>query len=252
MNIPVFLINLNQYPNKRIKSINSLKNVGFNNIKCIDAIDGKKLKNISKMTTIYTQFLIENPLFRCSHEQLNTVGAIGCYLSHIKCWKEMLKQGYESIYIFEDDLEMVPNFADKLNTIMTNIPSDCDFLSFGYIKLNGEYKFSKSIENFKIPFFGLQGYYITAKGAHKLLQYIFPIEIQIDAYISMMNYFNIINVYFTQQILVKQNNSDDSSTNYIDCYKCYLPKKNINRRDILVFILVFLIILIFIKIKWRN
>lgn len=255
MNIPVFVINLDQHKCKYEKSNKILKNNGFTNIHRISAVNGSKLKNYSKITTLHTQFLLNEPSYRCSHQQLNTLGAIGCYLSHIKCWREMIKKGYSSIFIFEDDLELVPNFSEKMTKIMENMPDDCDLLSFGYIKLLKQHKFQNIIESVKSKYLGTQGYYITKQGAEKLLQHIFPIEIQIDGYISLMNYFNYINVYFTDKTLVNQNNMNGSSINYIDCYKCYLPNTQYNFTHLILtfmFILVILLILFFFKIKWRN
>jgi glycosyl transferase family 25 len=255
MNIPVFLINLDKHKCKYEKSSNTLENVGFTNIQRIPAVDGSKLKNYSKITTLHTQFLLNEPYYRCSHQQLNTLGAIGCYLSHVKCWREVIKKGYSGAFIFEDDLELVPNFSEKIIKIMENVPQDCDLLSFGYIKLLEQHKFKNPIELSKATYIGAQGYYITKQGAEKLLQYVFPIEMHVDGYISLMNYFNYINVYFTDNTLVNQNNINGTSINYIDCYKCYLPNTRWNfARPILVFIfiLVILLILFFVKIKWIN
>jgi glycosyl transferase family 25 len=255
MNIPVFLINLDKHMCKYEKSSGTLEKAGFTDIRRISAIDGTKLKNYSKITTLHTRFLLENQSYRCSHQLLNTLGAIGCYLSHIKCWKEMIKKGYSGVFIFEDDLELVPNFTEKISKIMENIPDDCDLLSFGYVKILKQHPFKNSIEMSKSNYLGTQGYYITKQGAEKLLQHIFPIEIQIDGYLSMMNYFNYINIYFTDKTLVTQNNINGSSINYIDCYKCYLPNMQYNFTNIkmmFIFILLILLILFFIKIKWIN
>jgi len=37
----------------------------------------------------------------------NMSGAIGCNLSHLKIWKDMIDNGYESALVFEDDFEPV-------------------------------------------------------------------------------------------------------------------------------------------------
>ena len=169
------------------------------------------------------------------------------------CWERIIKDGYDGAFIFEDDLEIIKDFTIKFNELI--IPSDCDFLAIGY-------NFASNIKNVNNQFLkcdtfaGLQGYFITAKGAKKMLKYVYPIESQIDGYISMMNYFKKINLYLVKKSLINQNNITGSSINYIDCYKCYLPNSFTNTFTPYFFIIlimaVLLIILILIKIKWIN
>lgn len=253
MNVQVFLINLDRDVTKYRKSMKILKENGFDSIQRISAIDGRKVDTNKINLTWYTKYLLKKPQNRCAHEQLNTLGGIGCYLSHIKCWKKLINSKYEGAFIFEDDLEVIKNFADTFNQL--TIPSDCDYLAIGYIFANNIKKVNDQFIKCD-TFTGTQGYFITTKGAKKLLKYIYPIESQIDGFISMMNYFKKINLYLVNKPLVVQNNITSSSINYIDCYKCYLPNSLSNTFTPYIFIIltmvVFLIILLLIKIKWIN
>lgn len=250
MNTHVFLINLDRHKTKYNNSMKILKSIGLNNIERISAVDGRKINLKDIDLTWYTKFLLRKPNYRCAHEQLNTRGAIGCYLSHMKCWETLVKNGYDNAFIFEDDLNILKNFLYEFNQLM--IPSDCDLLSFGYI--DGTNKVKVNDQFLKCDtFMGTQGYFITSKGAEKLLKYAFPMETQIDAYISLMNYFKKINLYLTIKTMVTQKNITGSSINYIDCYKCHLP--NIPSYTltpyvfIILIILVILILLLLIRIK---
>lgn len=253
MNVQVFLINLDRDVTKYRKSMKILKENGFDSIQRISAVDGKKV-NLNKLDlTWYTKYLLKKPKHRCAHEQLNTLGGIGCYLSHIQCWKKLVNSNYDGAFIFEDDLEVIKNFTHTFNQLV--LPSDCDYLGIGYNFAVNENKVSDQFIKCD-TFTGTQGYFITTKGAKKMLKYVYPIESQIDGFISMMNYFKKINLYLVHKPFVTQNNITESSINYIDCYKCYLPNSSSNTFTPYIFIamiiLVFLIILLLIKIKWIN
>lgn len=251
MDLPVFIINLDQHLVKYKNAKTALEKQGFINIQRIPAIDGIRhdIDNYSKTLTLHTQFLIDNPDYRCSHQQLNTLGGVGCYLSHVKCWKKMLEAGYPEIIVFEDDLNLIPNFKEEYNKMMESIPIDCDILSFGYLRLLDKHLFKGPIEMLRTKYYGTQAYYITKQGAEKLLSKAFPIEMQIDGYISLMNYYNYINIYFTKLILVTQQNITGSSINYIACYKCYLPNI-IQNGTIFTIIFVIMLMLLPTIIKW--
>jgi GR25 family glycosyltransferase involved in LPS biosynthesis len=40
-----------------------------------------------------------------------TPGAVGCFLSHRRCWEECVRSG-EALLIFEDDVVLAPNFRN--------------------------------------------------------------------------------------------------------------------------------------------
>ena len=250
MDLPIYIINLDKYNTKYKQSYSILKKQGFENINRISAIDGTTLSDPFQYITFHTQFLIDNPEYRCSHQQLNTLGGIGCYLSHVKCWKELLISDYPGVLIFEDDLQLIPNFKEEYLKMIENIPSDCDVLSFGYLKLFNKQKFKNPIELVRSEYYGNQAYYITRNGAKTLLTKAFPIEIQIDGYMSLMNYYSYINIYFTKQTLVTQHNPTGSSINYVTCYKCYLPNSNMSKEWIIL--ILFLITLCFILLILKQ
>ena len=252
MNTHTFLINLDNHIEKRRKSTELLEKNGFTNIVRIPAVIGKEIDLDKIDITWYSKYLIDNPVYRCSHEQMNTKGAIGCYLSHVKCWELIIESGCDGAYIFEDDIEFVDNFITKFNKII--LPRDCDLFSFGYNWITNPKRCSDGLSTCK-TFTGTQCYFITAKGAEKLLKFVYPIEMQIDGFLSVMNYFNVIKACFSQKPLVIQRN-DNSSINYVDCYKCYLPNVSTNTFIpyifVIIILLVFLIILFLIKIKWIS
>lgn len=263
---PIIIINLEKDKDRLESALKQL--IDFNVIR-YPGINGKELDLNQIDITPYTRYLIEYPNNRCSHQQINSVGGIGCYLSHCNVWNIYQDTQEGGVIIFEDDLKVCDEFAVKLANAITTVPSDCDVLSFGYLGLleksdcddSGVTTISKNNlgqinfqDLFKSSsfFFGLQGYYISNQGMKKLLQHAFPIEVHLDAYIALAAKQGWINLYFTKKSMVQQCNVISNITdNY--CYKCLLPNVSINGLiSIGVFIALVTIIIIVVVFNHRR
>jgi hypothetical protein len=55
----------------------------------------------------------------------------GCADSHIRVWRDMVEKGHEMALVFEDDIQLVPNFNSKLMKVMDELPPDWDFVNLG-------------------------------------------------------------------------------------------------------------------------
>lgn len=252
MTIPIILINLDKDVKRLQNAIQQLSAITEQPIYRYSAINGKNI-NLSEIPiSPYTRYLIDNPISRCSHQQLNSLGGVGCYLSHYNVW-DLYKNTTSGIYIFEDDLKLCPDFKDKLE--MIQIPKDCDVLSFGYLGLLENAKLKKEgVTKGDAFFFGLQGYYVSPQGMKKLIAHAFPIEVHVDAYISLLAKLNIINLYFTEKTMVTQSQTTSSNITSDYCYKCLLPNVSLNTLIYIgIGIVLFLIIITTcIKIKKRK
>lgn len=256
--IPIVLINLD----KDVERLqNAMKQLSpYFNVLRFPGINGKELSKNELPISLYCRYLIDNPNNRCSHQQINTMGGVGCYLSHCCVWDlyKELSSLYGSnspggIIIFEDDLKLCDDFEKKIYQILKDIPPDCDVLSFGYLGLLEKCQLMDKINKSDALFFGLQGYYISSRGMKTLLEFAFPIEVHIDAYIALAAKQGLINLYFTKKSFVQQCNVISNITdNY--CYKCMLP--NISMTIIIVFIAIFIsvlvLLLLIILIKFRK
>jgi glycosyl transferase family 25 len=60
-------------------------------------------------------------------------GAYGCRLSHLEAVREAKARGYESLLIFEDDVELHPELRNLFPGSMAQLPSDWDAIYFGGI-----------------------------------------------------------------------------------------------------------------------
>jgi len=60
-------------------------------------------------------------------------GAYGCNLSHMEAVREARDRRYESLLIFEDDVELHPEFRNLFPEWMAQVPADWDAIYFGGI-----------------------------------------------------------------------------------------------------------------------
>jgi collagen beta-1,O-galactosyltransferase len=99
----IFLINLERRPERREKMEEILRLVGIE-FKRIEAIDGHKLsqKQISEIKFLPGYF---DPF----HRRPMKLGEIGCFLSHLKIWEEIVGNGLQRAIVLEDDVRFTAN-----------------------------------------------------------------------------------------------------------------------------------------------
>mgnify|MGYP000058668407 CR=1 FL=1 len=122
--------------------------------------------------------------YRTHHYQL-TYGGIGCFLSHYNLAKQLLSEKNVDAYIvFEDDTAIPRNLLSHIETQMSELPEDWDYLMFYTIRANGD-PITNKLNKLK-SFWGLNGYIINKKGARKLVEETNANKIdgQIDSYLS--------------------------------------------------------------------
>lgn len=201
----IYLINLKRRPDRLTDFLEFYKSSDLRNKDIIkfDAIDGSKLNvdsvPLSELAKAELQQL-ETTGFRTKHYQL-TKGAIGCYLSHVKIWENILKNNYNTVLIFEDDAKVPPNLNKKIHEELKNIPNDWDIVLFGYIcKKCMKYEKYMVVERFMLT----HCYIIKRSAIIKIMNSntLFPITQQIDSLMSELS--AIINIYSVKEKLVKQ------------------------------------------------
>lgn len=201
----VYLINLKRRPDRLDNFLEHYKRSDMKNVKLIkfDAIDGSKL-DVSKvpLTELARAELqqLKTTGFRTKHYQL-TKGAIGCYLSHVKIWENILKNRYDITLVFEDDAQVPDDLNKRIHEEMKYIPNDWDIILYGYIcKKCMKYDQYNEVERFMLT----HCYMIKKDAIVKILKSntLFPITQQIDALMSELS--SIVNIYTVKEKLVKQ------------------------------------------------
>ncbi len=132
-------------------------------------------------------------------------GALGCALSHIGLWEKAIAED-RSITIFEDDIVVSRQFAERAGIILSQIPADWDFVFWGYLlnplfvwvdlgitktrlHIYGPNRYSSAhgageFQESDCPStpvrllhcFGMQAYSISKKGAQAALDYFLPMQ----------------------------------------------------------------------------
>jgi collagen beta-1,O-galactosyltransferase len=228
----IFMINLERKKNIAEKSLNRLKNLTninenniFNDIVIYKAIDGQllNLNDLDEDLTIKAKFTLEEP---SSYDDIRSLGEIGCYLSHTNIWKEIIKNNYNNCIIFEDDVIPKKNYKKIIESIY-NIPKNYDIAYLGWWsreKINNNEQtdwFSANNKNV-CNVLGLYSYVISNEGAKKLLSKAFPIDVQLDTYVSLYNKVTKdLNRYLSkEQLFIADKTVFGESNTHTACNKC--------------------------------
>lgn len=188
-----FIINLDKRTDRWNITSKRLGNLGFSNLERYKAIEGNRINKdeLSRIVTIDAMGPIKKG-FRTQHHHLS-IGAVGCYLSHINVWElghSTNKEPY--VIIFEDDTHPTMT-SDTLQDKLLQLPQDWDICLFG-----GIYYTDKRINDTfcKLDrFYCLHAYAINKKCIKYLLDNAFPIKQQIDSWLSDLSIERKINVY---------------------------------------------------------
>jgi GR25 family glycosyltransferase involved in LPS biosynthesis len=170
------------------------------------AVDGKKIEIKEYVTKdSYDQIMrTETEGYRLKHKDL-TRGAVGCYLSHISIYKQLLQDPeYDFYIIFEDDAVFNNDVLKYINYIMSKTPKDWDIILFGRIRCKCE-KVSAIYERARY-FWGLFGYAINKEGARKVVDHYEKtgIDMQIDSAMSKMSQQDQLVVYGVSRDVISQ------------------------------------------------
>ena len=214
----VFVINLKKRPN-RLYYFNSKYNLDIP-FEVFYAIDGstlniKKLKENDMIGEIGITSIKNKK--RICHYELTNINSIGCFLSHYYLWKEIIKLNKDNFLIFEDDTQFNEITLKEINYRISNIPNDWDiYLLSSNNSCYSKTKINKNI--YKINrFFLTNAYIINKKGINKILNLnnIFPINQQIDSYLSELAQDFNLNIYIHDNYNY-YNQSDDFITDIQD------------------------------------
>lgn len=110
-----FVINLKRRP-ERLQQFHERCPYAYNEIEVIYGFDGKNPKNESKKEQkIYNSFKITAPI---QH------GVLGCTISHLRIWKQIVDQGIPMAMIFEDDAMFHDSFKLFMEKVTPILPTD--------------------------------------------------------------------------------------------------------------------------------
>lgn len=196
---------------KRIRS----QNIEFTIVK--HPVDGHKLADPKSYLSPRAFYDFDKK--RVDHRTINTLGAIGCYLSHRNAWKEIIDKNKPDL-IIEDDITVenknYKTFTDCWISSNHSKPRIL-WLQCGYLNKNPNL------------YWGSGAYLINPMAASILFQHSIPIDIQVDSFMHLIIHkFNwdleiSNNIYFSQyettcgpfkSLCQKTNTTDDKTNHY--------------------------------------
>ncbi|MGR6660125.1 glycosyltransferase family 25 protein [Avibacterium paragallinarum] len=180
----MFIISLKNSPRREVIS-KRLHSLGLE-FEFFDAVYGKYLGE-AELKEVDFNFYPEN-----YNAKKLTLGEIGCAKSHISLYEHMIKNNIPQAIIFEDDAIISHNFRELILSALDKLPAKGEilFLFHGKAKV---YPFMRSLpERYRLARYrtpskksrrtiiGTVGYFITQKGAKKLLDVAYPIRMPSD------------------------------------------------------------------------
>ena len=219
----IYFINLekrkDRYKRFNIKFQNSDFNMNYELFKAFDGIQVDLGKYVTQ-NTLNEILQTERNGKRKYHYQL-TRGAIGCYLSHVTIWKDILENNIKQALILEDDANLPKRFNEKLEEKIKFVPKDYDIILLGCKCLKcKKMEGYRKVKRFRL----LHSYIITNNCIKKIYNKMFPIKQQIDSEISDLS--DLINIYALDINMVNQYNSKSDiqiplNNNSIESFKNY-------------------------------
>jgi len=183
---PVYWINLEKNTNRQTHMIKELNKLNVKHLR-ISAIDGKKLTNIN-----ISYKTVEN----------NTLGEIGCALSHLKAIETSFNNNDSISIIMEDDVSFkLYKYWDKtLSDIVNNAPKDWDIIQLNTSNADELWKMhtkqnTKEYLKWNKEYFSCLAYIINLKGMQKVLSKYDKKNIDTDVFVSDKIIYKECNTY---------------------------------------------------------
>lgn len=207
--IPSFCITLERRKD-RWRRFQDQSGINGLDLKRFTGVDGKTIdiRKDDRVALCTKRNILAN--IRRSHEELDSVGGVGCALSHIAVWQWMVDNNQEVCLIFEDDAVVPTDFIEKANecineSIILKDPKKWDMWLLGgnwdnLTKINGEAKTVRVGE-----FVLFHAYVMTLHGAKRLLKDVYPIHSHIDLWVSIYSYVYDFRTVGCTNLILKQN-----------------------------------------------
>ena len=184
--IPVFCINLDKRP-ERFKKFSAQPGAKalLTNIHRFPAVDGSTIDPLkSDKIALQTKYNILHKTRR-SHGEINTLGAIGCSLSHYGVWQKFLEGKADYCLVLEDDADVPVDLREQVMAC-TEGTHAFDVWALSY-RLRGSLR--ELVGPWKVPeyYWGPSAYIISRAGAETLSKSFFPVECHMDKFFCLQS-----------------------------------------------------------------
>jgi len=242
-----YIINLEKRPDRLAKTLQNLNDKNYYNITRFNAFEIKTIEEAKKYVVPESMYPIIKKQ-RTAHNQLS-LGAVGCYLSHLEIYKKIISGNDDYAIIFEDDT--LPSLdIDELQSRLTNIPNDWDIILIGGIYKKKAY-YNDNIYDVE-KFILLHAYIMSKKCAKKIVDKALPMNQQIDWWLSDLASEKKIKIYGLIDSRWKQNPiiSDTNIQTPLLILENFNNKNYINKKKMYNISLLTVLVLFFILVSY--
>jgi GR25 family glycosyltransferase involved in LPS biosynthesis len=225
--LPCVCISLVRRPDRWTRFASQPELKALPNLRRFDAVDGKKISLVND--TRINAFTKKNILTgkRRSHYELDSIGGVGCALSHIGVWKEFLDSGASHILVFEDDAIVYPGFVNKVNNALKSLEERK--LDFDLIVLTRAFRARNKIQSAlhdlseADAFVLAHCYILTRKAAQIFHEEALPISGHIDLYMSAQIQNRDMKLFCSTILASPQAGQASDIVTKPKCYICDVP-----------------------------
>ena len=186
---PIYCINLDKRP-ERYKFFMNQHGTRELKIERVSAVDGSLLDIVNNPHISNTTKYNILHKTRRSHREIDTVGAIGCSMSHYSVWNKFLETKEPYCLVLEDDAQVIVGLwkyilAASSSKLERGFDVWC--LSYKLAENKKLLQVSNADSAWKSPvsFWGTSAYIISRRGAERLIDGFFPIECHLDRYMCL-------------------------------------------------------------------
>jgi GR25 family glycosyltransferase involved in LPS biosynthesis len=210
---------IQQYPFERFEGVNG---------KLLDIKNEDRVSLRTKRNILYQK--------RRDHEDLDTAGGVGCYLSHYGCWQKFLQGRAEYCLIFEDDAEVPLDFVERLEAAMNDIEQeDVKRPEIWLLSRPWGPTMRKVLELNEIQYTNnwaydvtgpLTGYILSRNAAKILSDNALPIDGHVDHYMHRCAQMGLLTISHNKNIILRQvgvKTKDSDIQQKPNCEICDLP-----------------------------
>jgi glycosyl transferase family 25 len=217
--LPCVCISLARRSDRWDRFINQPEVKALPNLRRFDAVDGKKidLTTDNRISAFTKKNILTHS--RRSHHELDSIGGVGCALSHIGVWREFLDSGSPYMLVFEDDAIVYPGLVKSVNEAL---PKDFDLIvltraykSLSLVPVDG----FEPVSNFVLA----HCYIISRKAAQIFYDEALPITGHIDLYMSTQCALHKLKLYCSKKLAAPQFQQGSDIVTKSKCYICDVP-----------------------------
>ena len=179
---------------------------------------------------------------RRDHEELDSAGGVGCYLSHTNVWKKFLERPESYAIVLEDDAYLYDGFVEDFHRAMkdvTLLPQIPDVWFFNnpspmYYESKGK-PYPNLIKERNVGPWTVKtcaaftGYLLSKRGAERLLETAFPMDMHVDLYTCLAGDLGKVFTVSHKNVIVNpveiKAMDSDISLERRDCLICNIPTK---------------------------